>query len=108
MHRTLIASSLAAAVAHAQPVLYPANDHYYEAIPGTMSWENARSAAAAREYQGWPGHLASFTTPEESAFVISALGGLAVRGYHIGAFQNATCAGQAQGWHWITQEPWSW
>jgi hypothetical protein len=96
-------------------VYNPANGHYYELIETTLSWENARDAAAGMTYNGVQGHLATITSPEEEAFVV---GQWPCIGYdHPTNYSN--CGGEAHvwlgatdvdsetNWLWITGEPWN-
>src|SRR5207244_13339010 len=93
-----------------QLVLNPANGHYYENIPllaGTgIDWDTANGNAQAREYRTVQGHLATLTSSSEQNFVISHLGG-SLSGYWIGGYQVAGAVEPAEGWAWVTGEPWS-
>ena len=60
-------------------VPYSGNGHYYEYITvpdaGTISWTQARNAAAEKTYFGLKGYLVTVTSADEQAFVSSKLGG---------------------------------
>jgi len=55
--------------------LNPANSHLYELSAGTLSWEQARDAAAALVHDGRQGYLATVTSATEDNFVNGAIGG---------------------------------
>ena len=101
--------SVALSSLHAQPIQNSANGHWYELIilSGELTWEQARNFAAARSYNGLPGHLATVTSSDENTFiegVISSAGNIDI---WIGGYQ---LSGQTQtdvGWRWVTGEPWS-
>ncbi len=57
----------------AAPVAF--GGHLYEFVPGLTSWQEARTAAAARTIDGTPGYLATTTSAEELAFVAALTGG---------------------------------
>jgi hypothetical protein len=101
---TLVSVCLAASAAHAQVTVNPADCHAYEAVAGTMTWEQARTAAAARTFQGVFGHLATITSEAETSFIHAAIGSrdsYAIGGAQVGGPEPAG------GWTWITGEPWS-
>jgi len=93
---TLIAASVTAA-----PLEWPAssggNGHFYEYVTGTVSWEEARDAAAARTYLGRPGHLVTITSPEENTFVAQSFDAESDRFAWIGASDEAV-EGE---WRWM-------
>src|SRR5262249_59145340 len=56
----------------APPVYNPANGHWYQEVHGpNLTWAQARDAAAALEYDGLPGHLASITSSDELKFILN-------------------------------------
>src|SRR5438105_301360 len=57
--------------AGAVPVLDPANGHYYEHIDAGLSWTAARAAALASDFGGRQGYLATVTSADENAFLLS-------------------------------------
>lgn len=75
----------------------PTTGHFYE-IGGTgatgISWTDARDAAAASSYNGMQGYLATITSAEENAYILSKL---PATGW-IGA-SDATTEGT---WQWVT------
>jgi hypothetical protein len=72
------------------PVLWTGNCHYYQFIPGTPTWPEARAAALARTYLGVPGHLVSITSAAENAFLISTFNtGQPSQGAWIGGYEPA-------------------
>ena len=87
----------------AQPITNPANGHAYEAVAGEMTWEQARTAAAARSFQGAQGHLATLTSRDETDFLINTFGPR--DSYALGGIQTGSDE-PAGGWSWITGEAW--
>jgi len=80
----------------AGPVLAsPVTGHYYEFVsaPG-LCWEQARTAAAARTYQGMTGYLATITSEAEKTFLAGRQPGR----YWLGA-SDAEVEGE---WRWKT------
>jgi hypothetical protein len=53
----------------AAPVLWNGNGHYYELVPGNIIWDEARTAAELRSFNGLPGHLATVTSSDENGFI---------------------------------------
>jgi hypothetical protein len=80
------------APAHAAPIQYAANGHWYEFIATPVNWTQAFAAANASTFLGLQGYLATITTAGENTFVASnvASGGLAwLGGSDAGAAVNA-------------------
>ena len=87
------------------------NGHYYEYVPGSLSWTAAKTAASQRTLNGLQGYLATVTSASENDFIeakVAAnawMGGSddyaqinAAKGFTAYANQSA-----AEGnWHWIT------
>ena len=71
-----------------------ANDHYYEFVSGGITWTAAQAAAAARNFFGLQGYLATVTSAAENAFIASKLQG---QGW-MGANDVAT----EGDWFWVT------
>jgi hypothetical protein len=94
-----------AATATADPVQWPANGHWYEAISPspTLTWEQASEAAQARTWMGMTGHLATITSQEEQDFIATLLGG---DSYFVAGYQDPTSSAPADNWHWQTAETW--
>ena len=87
------------------------NGHSYEvfAVPGGVTWQNARTAAQAKG-----GDLATLTSAAENAFVFALAdnaiywnnpNGLDSAGPWIGGIQPPGSAEPAGGWSWVTGEP---
>ncbi|MBK8477868.1 MAG: hypothetical protein IPL39_16650 [Opitutaceae bacterium] len=95
-------------VLSAQPVVDPSTGHAYQAFASTtLTWEQALNAAAAMNYNGTPGHLATLTSALETQFVFTNLGGNTLAGYSIGGFQPASETNASANWQWVTGEAWS-
>src|SRR5207244_9782682 len=93
----------------AEPVLNPANGHYYEAVSQSqgIGWSAARSAASRETFKGMPGHLVTIGSAQENQFLVDQFP-QAVRGYFwLGGFQPRDILDPAAGWQWVTGEPWS-
>lgn len=90
------------------PVFNPATGRWYEAVTvaGGITWNSARTAAAARSYQGHTGYLATFTTAEEDQWVSTTFPQASSNKYLFGGYQAEGSAEPAGGWRWITDEPW--
>jgi hypothetical protein len=91
----------------AAPVYNPVTGHYYEAVAGGFSWEQANAAAQSVTYLGARGHLATITTAAENQFLVSMFPEVVPGHYWLGGFQAAGVTDPAAGWQWVTGEPWS-
>ena len=92
--------------AYAQPVLNPDNGHYYELIEvedPSLTWYEARDAAAAGTFKGMVGHLATVTSAGEDNFLVNTFPGVIPLHVWIGG----TDAASEGNWQWITGEAWS-
>ena len=70
------------------------NEHYYEYISGSITWDAAKTAAEAKTLYGLKGYLVTITSVEENALITSMAGG---NGW-IGASDSAS-----EGiWKWVT------
>lgn len=112
MRRSCAALSVAflSSVAHGQPIRWePAvggNGHYYERVSGTtLTWHQARDAAASRTHAGLRGHLATFTSAQEWSFINSGAFLPEPGGAWIGADQAQLGSETLEGWRWTTGEP---
>ena len=47
--------------------------HYYEYVPGSYSWEDARTRAKSKTFNGLSGYLANLTSAEENSFVLTKI-----------------------------------
>jgi hypothetical protein len=104
-------------LAHAVPVstgfAHPDGKyHYYELVETSLTWEEAKTAAEARSYEGALGQLATITIQEESDFVTAYLSSLSTSVWQvsIGGYQDRNAPDYAEpggGWRWVTGEPWS-
>lgn len=50
------------------------NGHYYEAVTGGVTWEQALAAASRKTYQGMQGYLCTITSQNENDFAYSLVG----------------------------------
>jgi hypothetical protein len=50
-------------------VFFPVNNHLYEYVPGTITWNSAKPAAETRSKYGAQGYLATITSADENAFI---------------------------------------
>src|SRR5205085_2049399 len=95
----------------APPVYNPANGHWYQEVHGpTLTWAQARDAAAALAYAGLPGHLASITSSDELKFILNNLPDSQAGSTHwIGGYQDRGAPDYSEpsgGWRWLTGEKW--
>jgi hypothetical protein len=113
--RTILIRALAASFlitlagpAPAEPVQWPGNGHFYEvvSVPGTISWEDANTAAAAAS-----GYLATITSPAENDFVFSLVNNPVYwhgfSGPWLGGYQDPATQQPSGNWRWVTGEPWT-
>ena len=80
------------------------NDHYYEKVDESLPWTDAKTAAEGRTYLGVPGYLATMTSAEENAFLVSRF---VTFTSWIGGFQFDKLDEPSGHWRWVTDEPWS-
>ena len=85
--------------------------NYYEYVSGTLTWTQAKAAAATRTFNGFTGYLATITSEEENVFVVEKTGGAAA---WIGGSDEYTEINTATGgtlsnqtasegeWYWVT------
>ena len=52
-----------------------ATGHYYEFVPGSISWVNAKNEAETRTFEGMKGYLATITSAAEQQFIASLIDG---------------------------------
>jgi hypothetical protein len=113
---TFAVAALLASQALAAPVQWPAsqggNDHYYDWVPGYLTWSDARTAAESSIFLSTPGHLATIVTPAENAFFQSHFSqstGPTLIGW-LGGYQDPASPDYSEpagGWRWVTGEPWT-
>jgi hypothetical protein len=87
------------------PLFNPKNEHYYQLVEVSsgLNWYEAKDAAAASEYKGLQGHLATFTSLNEETLVVSNFPQIVPNYVWLGATDEAV----EGDWKWITGEPWS-
>ena len=102
--------SVTAPVLGAVPVLNDVDGHLYDAIApeGGINWADARTAAEGMTSGTCQGYLASITSAEENAFILSNFqGGVQLTGgtgYWIGGFQDSGTTPANAGWMWESGE----
>lgn len=87
------------------------NGHFYEFVPNSLTWTDAKSNAQSKHYYGLQGYLATITSQEESDYILQKLtsdgwvGGSdafaeinAATGTSTYADQNAS----ESNWYWVT------
>jgi len=111
--RTLavLAFVFAGSTARASLIQWSGNGHWYEAIPASIAWTDAKAAAEAKG-----GYLATITSAAENTFVAGIvasseywhlLGGNFTAGPWLGGFQPQGSPEPAGNWQWVTGETWS-
>ena len=85
-------------MAYALPIQWSDNGHWYEAVSGDLTWDQANAAAQSMTHDGATGQLATLTSAEENAFVWDNFG---VQGYWLGGSQPG-----GGDWAWETAENW--
>jgi hypothetical protein len=94
----------------AVPVLNEVDGHLYEAVApdGGINWTDARIAAEGMSSGACQGYLASITSAEENAFILSefpAVVPIIGNGYWIGGYQDQDTTPADAGWMWVSGEP---
>jgi fibronectin type 3 domain-containing protein len=102
----LLLSSGQALRADTFPLFNPLNGHYYQVISGNISWDQAKTAAEGRSWEGMQGHLATITSSSEKDFISQNAGDLANGQYWLGGYQQSDSAEPDGGWRWVTDEVW--
>ncbi|GAA4318703.1 hypothetical protein GCM10023184_03070 [Flaviaesturariibacter amylovorans] len=75
-------------------IAFTGNGHYYEYIPGSITWTDARNAAAARTYFGMRGYLTTVTSQAENDFIREKLRSNSWLGASDLAYEGQ--------WRWVT------
>jgi hypothetical protein len=110
----LIATGLSTATAAPVqwPVIEGGNNHFYDWVPGYMTWTDARNAASSMTYSGFSGYLATVTSSSEQGFFqqhFSQTGaGSTLIGW-LGGYQDTSAPDYTEpsgGWRWTSGEPW--
>jgi len=101
----LASSSPAAAV----PVFWAGNGHWYDIVSFPVAtWAAARADATSKVDLGLSWDLATITSKAEQEFIATQLGPPPVGGtveYWVGGFQPPGSLETAEGWSWVTGEP---
>ena len=88
----------------ATPIQWSGNNHWYDLISFTGSWDGAKSDAETHSYLGMDGHLVTITTSGENDFIVTNFSGN--EDAFIGAYQYDQGDEPAGHWAWVTGEPW--
>jgi len=102
-------TAVTASVVGAVPVANSTDGHLYDAVAvaGGINWTDARATAEALTSGSCQGYLASVTSDEENAFILSnfsvvpSTGG---GGYWIGGYQDPGTLPADAGWMWVSGE----
>lgn len=94
------------------PVLNPANGHWYRSVvvPEDITWTAAKRAAEQLTYRGWRGHLITITSEAENQFASTAFPEVMTVGCWLGGYQDTQASDFREpdgGWRWVTGEKWS-
>jgi len=98
-------------LAHADPVQWANNGHWYELVRTTSqyvgwSWTEANGLASLSTYNGMTGHLATLTSFEEDQFIFDTLS-IGYGAIWLGGFQeDKPNQDPAEDWLWVTGELW--
>jgi hypothetical protein len=90
-----------------QPVFNPATGHYYQVVPGTVTWDQAKAAAETMSFNGVAGHLVTYDDLAEDQFVYFTLAGGSLGNAWIGLYQDMNDPNYSEpggGWKWVTGE----
>jgi len=81
------------------------NGHAYQLESSApIRWHDADELAFASFYEGTQGHLATITSAQENAFVISLL--TDQHAVWLGGLQHPETSPPTENWQWVTGEPW--
>lgn len=98
--------SIASTQSRAEPIQWLGNQHWYESLPGPVTWQEADSVAQSMSWMGFPGHLATLASAGEDQFVCANFGALQ-EGLWLGGFQDPPDdPDPLANWHWVTGEDW--
>lgn len=88
--------TLEVSLVDAGEVFFSENGHLYEyvSVPGTINWNNAKTAAEGREKYGSTGYLATITSLAENNFISDRLEGAGWMGASDSSVEGA--------WRWVT------
>ncbi|MFN7677264.1 MAG: lectin-like protein, partial [Cyanobacteriota bacterium] len=76
-------------------VFNPLNGHWYRYLPGAMTWDQARTAAAASRFLDRQGYVVTITSAQEQAFLRSMFGS------YFSAWIGASDAAEEGTWRWV-------
>jgi hypothetical protein len=93
------------------PVINPDNGHYYALfVSEEISWSDALDQAIETNIKDCLGYLATVPSAEENDFLIQNFGseiGTSGYGFWLGGYQDPGVYPAAEGWKWVTGEPWN-
>ena len=92
--------------AEAAALFFPGTGNYYDFIPGTFTWDEARAEAESQTFMGLTGHLATLTSLEEDQFIRENFSEQVNQfvGPWFGADWDGSGFGPIAGWSWVTDE----
>jgi hypothetical protein len=95
------------AAAHAAPMQWSVNGHWYEAVsvPNGITWDQANAAASTSVFMGMTGHLATITSAGENLFISGLSPNPGAGVFILGGFQSPLATTMDGGWNWVTGEP---
>ena len=92
---------------YADPIQWPVadggNGHSYDVTFQTTGWETAKQLAETYRHNGYQGHLATITSPEEQQWLWNAL---PYNKVWLGGYQADDTIEPDGGWAWVTGEEW--
>ena len=80
------------------------NDHWYDVIHFSGTWDEANAHAQTQHLDGMQGYLATLTSAEENDYVWT---NFPYNSYFLGGYQTETTSEPAGNWAWVTGEPWA-
>jgi hypothetical protein len=104
---TMCVGAVAAQENNNEPVFSPSTGHYYEPVEAeSITWQDARDAAAQRTHNGMQGYLATVTSQAEDDFIVSTFKNKSWVGDDNsgddGLWIGASDAANEGTWRWVT------
>lgn len=88
--------TLTISLADQNTIYNPTTGHVYQYVPNSLTWYDARDAAASSSYSGAPGYLATITSSGENQFIKDRLNGDA----WLGGSDDDLYGGEGH-WNWV-------